>query len=74
MINKSAMQKITLTVKDDSKINFFLELIKQFDFIEVQRSAKNKADDYNFFASAGLWKDRNIDSNQLREKAWKRGN
>ena len=68
------MQKITLTVKDESKINFFLELIKQFDFIEVQRSAKRKTDDYNFFASAGLWKDRNMDSNQLREQAWKRGN
>jgi len=74
MINKSDMQKITLTVKDDSKIKFFLELIKQFDFIEVQRSAKRKTDDYNFFASAGLWKNRNIDSNQLREQAWKRGN
>lgn len=68
------MQKITLTVKDDSKIQFFLELIKQFDFIEVQQSAKRKADDYNFFASAGLWKNRNIDSNQLREQAWKKYN
>lgn len=67
------MQKITLTVKDDSKINFFLELIKQFDFVEVQRTAKRKADNYDFFASAGLWKDRNIESNQLRAQAWKRG-
>jgi hypothetical protein len=68
------MQKITLTVKDDSKIKFFLELIKQFDFIEVQRSAKSKTDTYDFFASSGLWKDRKIDGNQLRGQAWKRGN
>ena len=68
------MQKITLTVKDDSKISFFLELVKQFDFIEIQRTARRQADDYDFFASAGLWKDRKIDSNQLRAQAWKRGN
>ena len=68
------MQKITLMVKDDSKINFFLELIKQFDFIEVQRSSQSKTKNYDFFASAGLWKDRDVTGDQLREQAWKRGN
>ncbi|TRX60048.1 hypothetical protein FNH22_08335 [Fulvivirga sp. M361] len=68
------MQKITLMVKDDSKISFFLELIKQFDFIEVQRSSRSISKDYNFFESAGLWKDRNVTGDQLREQAWKRDN
>jgi hypothetical protein len=66
------MEKITLTIKDLKKKNFFLELLKQFDFIEVQTTKEKKADHYDFFASAGLWKDRDIDANQLRKQAWKR--
>ncbi len=67
-----AMERIILTIKDGSKRNFFLELLKQFDFIEVQTAKEKKADQYDFFASAGLWKNRDIDANQLREQAWKR--
>ncbi len=66
------MGKIVLTIKDERKKNFFLELLKQFDFIEVQQTTEKKDDDYDFFASAGLWKGREINANQLREQAWKR--
>jgi len=66
------MQRITLTVKDDNKMNFLLELLRQFEFIEIQKSEKKKKKDYNFFASAGLWKGRDIDSKQLRKEAWAR--
>lgn len=68
----SVMEKIILTIKDDRKKNFLLELLKQFDFIEVQKTTEKKADQYDFFASAGLWKNRDITANQLREQAWKR--
>ena len=51
-----------------------MELINQFDFIEIQPSKKRKAEVYNFFDSAGLWKDRSITSDQLRQQAWKRDN
>ena len=67
------MQKITVTVKDDSKVNFFMELIQQFDFIEVQPAKEKRRDTYNFFDSTGLWKDRDITGDQLRQQAWKRG-
>ena len=30
------MKQLTVNIKDDSKIAFFMELIKNFDFIEVQ--------------------------------------
>jgi hypothetical protein len=68
------MEKITFTIKDPTKKSFLLELLKQFDFIEIQRSKKEKAntDPYDFFASAGLWRDREVNAAQLREKAWKR--
>ncbi len=67
------MQKITVTVTDDSKVNFFMELIQQFDFIEVQPAKEKRRDTYNFFDSTGLWKDRDITGDQLRQQAWKRG-
>ena len=66
------MQRITLTVKDDNKVSFLLELLKQFEFIEIQKSEKKQKKDYNFFASAGLWKGREIDARQLRKDAWAR--
>ena len=67
-----SMQRITLTVKDDNKMNFLLELLRQFEFVEIQQSEKKRQHDYNFFASAGLWKGRDIDSEQLRKNAWAR--
>lgn len=66
------MQKITLTIKDDKKVNFLMELLKQFDFIEINKSGQKKDEDYNFFASAGLWKNREIDAEKLRRQAWQR--
>jgi len=65
------MEKLVLTIKDHSKLHFLLELLKQFDFIEVQKE-KKIIKKYNFFASAGLWKGREIDTEELRAKAWKR--
>ena len=66
------MQKITLTIKDDKKVNFLMELLKQFDFIEINISGQKKDEDYNFFASAGLWKNREINAEKLRRQAWQR--
>lgn len=66
------MRRITLTVKDDNKLNFLLELLRQFDFVEVQKATKKKSGEYNFFESAGLWKGRDIDARQLRDESWKR--
>lgn len=64
------MQRITLTVKDDDKMSFLLELLRQFEFIEIQQSVKEQKKGYNFFASAGLWKGRDIDAKKLRKEAW----
>jgi hypothetical protein len=71
------MEKIVLTVKDKGKLSFLMELLKELDFIEVQQPSLKSTpaatkEDYDFFASAGLWKNKNIDAKELREKAWKR--
>ena len=69
-----AMRKITLTLKDKNKLSFLIELLKQFDFVEIQKenATKKQTGHYDFFASAGLWKNRDISTGQLRNEAWKR--
>jgi len=66
------MKKITLTIKDDKKVNFLMQLLEEFDFIEIQQSGKKMNEAYDFFSSAGMWKGRNIDAGELRKQAWKR--
>lgn len=68
------MDTIVLNIKDQGKYLSFLQFINQLDFIEVQKPSKkvtlNKK--YDFFASAGLWKGKNINAKELRTKAWNR--
>lgn len=69
------MKKIVLIIKDNRKLHFLLELLDQFDFIEIEKSfsekeTKNK--NYDLFASAGIWENREIEASGLRKKAWAR--
>jgi hypothetical protein len=36
------MEKITLTIRDGKKKNFLLELLSQFDFVEVKKEKEKK--------------------------------
>jgi len=66
------MKQITLTIKDDKKIGFLIELLEQFDFIELKDVRQKHDDGYDLFASAGIWKNRDIKAEDLRKRAWKR--
>lgn len=69
------MEKIILTIKDGRKLRFLMELLKQFDFVEIEKSSsKSKISDkkHDLFTSAGMWKNREINSEELRKRAWKK--
>jgi hypothetical protein len=69
------MEKIVLKIKDTSKLSFFLKLLNQLDFVEVDQTSikkKSTTKNYDFFASAGLSKNRDINADELRKNAWKR--
>lgn len=66
------MRKITLTIKDDKKTDFLMQLLKEFDFIEIREGGQNSDERYDLFSSAGMWKDREIDANKLRTQLWNR--
>jgi hypothetical protein len=72
--NTLSMQQIIIELKDDSKLHFLLELLRQMDFIELQvkQTAKQEGTEgYNFFKSAGLFSGRQIDADQIRKQAWR---
>jgi len=67
------MEQLILNIKDSSKLSFLMQLIKQLDFVEVELVKKKKtATNYNFFNSAGLWANREINAQELRKQAWDR--
>jgi hypothetical protein len=55
------------------KMETLLELLKSWNVdAEVKESKENKrTTNSNFTLSKGMWKDFDIDANQLRKEAWK---
>ncbi len=68
------MEPIIIDVKDKSKYLPFLQFIQQLDFVEILKPAKKKThnEKYDFFGSAGLWAEKDINAKELRTKAWNR--
>ena len=65
------MEQLILKIKDSSKLSFLMQLIKQFDFVEIEKVKKKRdSANYDFFSSAGLWANREIDAKELRKQAW----
>ena len=70
------MERYIIELKDLSKRTFFLELLSQLDFIDFKIREEEEEEpvtekDYDFFQSAGLFANREIDANQLRKEAWR---
>ncbi|MDA3915342.1 MAG: hypothetical protein PF690_00010 [Deltaproteobacteria bacterium] len=76
------MEQIVIQVSDKEKADMLLKLLNSLDFVDfvsprveenIKRtttaSGKNRLD---FFSLAGLWKNRKIDLELIRKKAWPR--
>jgi hypothetical protein len=65
---------LTIKVKGKSKFSFLIQLLEQLGFVdvEVKSSITKVGAKHDFFKSAGLWKDREINAQELREQAWNR--
>ncbi len=68
---------VQLILKNDigqNKIDALLHFLKSWDIdaeLKTTTSVKNKKKS-NFSLSTGIWKDYNIDANDLRKQAWNR--
>lgn len=68
------MQQIILKKDiDKAKIDALLNFLKTWNIeAELKTSSIKAKEESEFSLSTGLWKDYNIDANELRSKAWNR--
>ena len=83
-----AEEQILLTVADQSKLDLIMELPSHFDLVRAERvKAPNSVEPTaapeptamtpeqkarKFLQSAGIWEGRDIDAQELRQRAWQR--
>ncbi len=60
-------------LKSLENIDFIEFIDKESEMTQIKKIKKrDKKDDEDFFGLAGIWKDRDITIESIREKAWKR--
>jgi hypothetical protein len=64
------MTTISLKIKDDSKVDFVLNTLKDFDFIEIEKNAEVRSSD-GIGKAIGIWKDRDITLETIRKETWR---
>lgn len=76
------MEQITIIVHDERKARSLLDLLRSLDFVSILDdedvavpvigSDDESSHEEEFFAAAGIWKDREISLDSLRAEAWPR--
>ncbi|MDD2698822.1 MAG: hypothetical protein PHF17_08490 [Arcobacteraceae bacterium] len=66
---------ITLDIKNESMKDSFLNFIKTLDYVDIKQSTDDEKIEHQsskdkFKEFSGMWQDRNINQETLREKAW----
>jgi hypothetical protein len=70
------MSVVVLKIKDEEKGKFLLDFLKQLDFVAIEEEPVKKEDQptgkESFKDLFGIWKDRSIDLETIRQKAWEK--
>ncbi len=75
------MQQIVVEVEDKAKAKMLLELLRALDFVHLVKTIEKEYVDVkttgsketsDFFSLAGLWADRDVSLESIRQKAWPR--
>jgi len=75
------MEQIVVQVSDKQKAKVLFELLTALDFVdsvktsqteEVQEDVTDQEEKLDFFSVAGLWQDRDVTLESIRQKAWPR--
>lgn len=69
------MSSLLIELKDDNKMPFVRDLLSNYDFVEIiefEDSLQKKSTSTNLLELAGLWKNYDINFDDLRNKAWRR--
>ncbi|OBQ16045.1 hypothetical protein [Anabaena sp. AL93] len=72
------MQQLIIQIADKEKAQMLLKLISALDFVnsvEVIEDNTNISDisddEKDFFSLAGIWENRNITTDSIRQEAWR---
>jgi len=77
------MEQIIIQVEDKEKAILLLELLTALDFVSSVKTSHKEGTEKDttvseepsdFFSLAGLWEDREISLESIRQKAWPRQN
>ncbi len=70
--------EIVVQIHDQYKALKFVEFLRAFDFVEIiqmknadEKIVQNRNNE-DFFSCAGLWANREVTADSLREQAWRR--
>lgn len=72
------MEQITIQISDRRKARALKDFLKSLDYVEkvstanLRRPISVRAKKADFFAMAGVWADRDITLETLRQNAWPR--
>ena len=73
------MERIIVQVRDKEKAKMLLEFLAALDFVDLVKGSEaaeegptEREEPLDFFSLAGLWKDREVNLDSLRQKAWPR--
>jgi hypothetical protein len=69
------MEQLIIKVTNQEKARLLTEILSALDFVssveEITDHSSESEDDQDFFAMAGLWENKNITIDSIRQKAWK---
>jgi hypothetical protein len=66
------MMHISLDIKNESTTQKILDFLSSFQKEDVQIKTFDNSKKESLSSFAGMWKDRDIDINTIRESAWKK--
>ncbi|MTJ51836.1 hypothetical protein FJR38_03650 [Anabaena sp. UHCC 0253] len=70
------MEQLIIKVADKEKAQMLLSIISALDFVNSVEVIEDKTiisdDEEDFFSLAGLWENRNISTESIRQEAWRR--
>jgi len=66
--------QISLNIKNESISQKILDFLSSFqkEDIQIETINEKQEDEESLSSFAGMWKDRDIDINSIRESAWKK--
>jgi len=69
------MHRIVVSIDNKKNTNFIIELLKKFSFVKIETEesfvkSSSASRGGSWTELIGIWKDREITINSIREKAW----